>query len=329
MEAKRLFRDSDSDMLAQIMGSLQSFKKHLSDFTAYDPLFNLSYYNAWKDALDNLTPYYKQDENNVFVENLLLNDADAVLARCRLKYRDVKYFAGKAFPDNKEALKEFGEVNYNKVRGSRLRMVQFMETLHGVATKYKVQLIAQNYTQTAIDEIATLATELRNANQTQQLKKQERPTETRKRIEALNLFYSYGQKVWEAAQEVFRDNEIYRNQFMLSPRHHPKVIKSWFTLGPGGIRKTEIKKLLKKYPVTLTNQSPETVQYWQANSISQTPAQKQTLHAGEVISIEAEEPPLKFLIVQNTSGKAVRMMVERPPLNPLCNLHHYNRLVMR
>lgn len=39
--------------------------------------------------------------------------------------------------------------------------------------------------------------------------------------------------------------------------------------------------------------------------------------ACEVTGIEAEEPPVKFLIVQNTSGKVVRLMVERKLPNPL------------
>ena len=96
-----------------------------------------------------------------------------------------------------------------------------------------------------------------------------------------------------AAQEGFRDNEIYRNQFMLlAPASPSKVIKSWFTLGLGGIRKQKIKKLLKTSGNT-TEPAPKRCGIGRANSISQTPAQKQTLHAGEVISI-AEEPPRKF-----------------------------------
>ena len=190
-------------------------------------------------------------------------------------------------------------------------MVQFMETLYGVATKYKTELIAQHYTQTAIDEIATLANQLRNSNQKQQLKKIERPTETRKRIDAFNTFYGFGQKVSEVAKEIYRNNPVLRNEFRLGKRHHPKVSKAWLNIGAGEMRKTAIIKLLKKNKLTLANQSKETISYWQANSINETPAKKYTLTAGEIISIEAEQPVKKFLIVQNSSHKPVRLVLSK------------------
>lgn len=312
MEAKRVYKGTDADMLSQIMRCLSFFKSHLADFTAYDPHFDAAYLANWRNALDNdVARYYDMDKAEVFEENLLLKDTGKELKKCYAKYRDVKYFAGKAFPDNKEALREFGEGSYSKVRNSHLRMVQFMEKLHGVATKYKTELIAQNYTQAGIDEIATITNLLRESNQKQQLKKIERPTETRKRIEAFNAFYGFGQKVSEAAKEIYRENSVLRNEFLLAKRHHPKTSKAWLNIGAGSTRKVTIAKLLKKNKLTLTNQSKETISYWQANNINDTPTEKHFLSAGEIVEITAEEPVNKFLVMQNTSAKTVRVMLTK------------------
>ena len=310
MEIKRIYKGTDSKMSSKIHSSMNFFKIHLADFTAYDPHLDINYLNHWQAAgkLAGSLFVVNNDEHETFLDELKIKESNKALEKCRAKYKDVKYFAGKAFPDNKEAMKEFGEGAYSKVCNSRFKMVPFMETLFGVASKYKVLLIAQNFSQAAIDEIATLATELSNDNKAQQLKKKERPTETRKRIEALNRFYSFGQKVSEAAQEVYRYNDLLRDDFRLAHRHHPKVTKSWFVLGNASVRKTALKKLLKKFIVTMTNQSKETVLYWQANNINEMPLQKHSLAAGDVIAVEAQNPEKKFIVVQNTSAKTARIM---------------------
>lgn len=311
MKIKRAYKAKDSDMYDAGMSAMNFFEKHLADFTTHDPSLNTSYLNNWKAALNELMKHLpvKGQEGVVFEDSFLIEDADKTLKLCRTKYMEVKYYAGKAFPDNKELLKEFGAGNYSKVQFSRLRMVPFMKTLHGVATKYKTELIAQNYLQPSIDHILTLALQLETDTQEQQLKKKERPTETRKRIEAFNTFYGFGQQVAEAARFVFRDNDVYRNQFLLAKRHHPKVTKHWLAVSATGVRKIALPKLLKKFSVTLTNQSKETIDYWKADNINEAPAEKKQLTGGEVISLTAEYPAKKFLVVQNATTKPTRLML--------------------
>ena len=300
-------------MLAKVGGLLYFFRKHLSDFTAYDAVFNAAYLAGFTAALEALGNYGLGDEPEVAVleDRLLTTGSHQTLAQCRAKYADVKYYAGKAFPDNKEALKEFGEGAYSKLRSSRLAMVQFMETLHGVAMKYKTELIAQNYTQLAIDEIATLAQALRTDNNAQQLKKKERPTETRKRIEALNRFYAYGQQVAGAARIIFRNDEMLRAEFRLLHRHHPKLTKAWLRLAPGATRRVILAPLLKKQTVTLTNQSKENITYWPADSTAENPPQKFTLSDGEEMPLTMQVPAKKYLVLQNASAKPVRLLLTK------------------
>lgn len=308
MKIKRVYKGSDADMISKIAGIYHDLEKYLSDFTAFDPSINASYLNAFKTAFDeagNLS-LDDNDEQETTEDAIYINESVKVLARCRQKYMEVKFYAGKAFEGKKGVLKEFGEGAYSKVCNSRLQMVQFMETLHGVAEKYKTELLAQQYTQPAIDAIATLAAELRNANLTQQLQKQERPAATTKRIEALNRLYAFGQQAGKAALLVFRHSPTHRNMFRLAERHHPKVSGAWLHIAAGGTRKMALPKLLKKFRLTLVNQSAAGLLYWRANTINETPAQKFTLEAGEALTIEAESPAKKFLMLQNISAKAAQ-----------------------
>lgn len=310
---KRIFSESAGNMVDKIAKVLYFFGKHLADFTAYDPQLNASFrdawHQAWLDAAHRLP--HKDVEEAVFADNILTKESEKALADCRAKYTQVKYYAGRAFPNNKAVLKEFGEGAYSKVSTSRLRMVGFMEALHGVAEKYKVQLLAAGLTQPQIDEINALATELRNKNTAQQLKKKERPTETRKRTEALNTFYAYGQRVVEAARFVYRDNEVLRKEFVLMQRHHPKNTTQWVSINAGAVRKLTMVSLVKKTNSKLINTGTQSVEYWHADRISETPSHTYTLKGGETMHIEAPQPAKKFLIIKNTAHKAVRLVVRK------------------
>lgn len=313
MELKRIFRETDQDMISQASGILSFFRKHYSDFTPYDPRFDATYAANLEQAFKTagMLALADNDEDQTTADGFKIDDANSALKLCCHKYTDVIYYATKAFPGNKAILREFGQGAYSKVCTSRLRMVQFMETLHGVATKYKTQLIAASYTQAAIDEIATLATQLRTANQAQQLHKTQRPTETRQRIEALNTLYTMCKQVREAGRRVYRNTPIHMNSLRLGVRHHPPVTKTWVSMGASSTRKIALTKLLKKFTVTLTNQSKEELSYWRANKITDTPSQKFTLTAGEIITVEPETPAKKFLLLQNTSGKATRVLLTK------------------
>lgn len=314
---KRVFKGSAHNMIDKIAKVLYVFGKHLSDFTAYDPQLNAAFRDAWQEAwLDaaHRLPN-KGVEETVFADNLLTEESEQSLAKCRAKYLQVKYFAGRAFPNNKAVLKEFGAGAYSKVCTSRLRMVGFMEALHGVAEKYKVQLTVAGLSQPQIDEINTLATELRNKNTAQQLKKKERPTETRNRIEALNTFYAYGQRVVEAARFIYRDNEILRKEFVLAQRHHPKNTTQWVNIGASDTRKLTLVSLVKKVKSTLTNNSSEDIEYWHADRINETPSLTKHLGAGETINVESPQPAKKFLVIKNTANKAVRLVVRKEKIS--------------
>jgi hypothetical protein len=310
MKAKRIFKGPDNEMVRQIITLQGCFEANQAAFEAYDPSLDSNFLVDWKAAMD-IAKLIFPDYSEVLEGEVLLEDAVTALQACQTKYGEVKYFAGKAFPKNKEAMKEFGQGQFSKVRNSHLRMVPFMETLHGVATKYKVELIAKGYSQPAIDQITTLTDTLRADNILQQLKKKERPTESRKRIESLNAFYAFGQQVAQVAPRVFAQSAAKRHLFRLGLGKGAKQLKEWMSLSPGSLRKTSLLKSLKKFNLSLTNQGKDTIEYWRADKIAQVPVQKYLLGAGEKIAIEPEAPVRKFLVMHNTSAKEVRVMLKK------------------
>ncbi len=78
-----------------------------------------------------------------------------------------------------------------------------------------------------------------------------------------------------------------------------------------GIRKIALPKLLKKFEVTLTNQSAENIEYWYADAVGETPAQKQIFAAGEKLTLALPQPVKKFLVVQNTSAAKARLLLSK------------------
>jgi hypothetical protein len=192
-------------------------------------------------------------------------------------------------------------------------MVQFMETLFGVATKYKTELIANDYSQAAIDEIVTLTDALRQDNKTQQLKKKERPTETRKRIETLNTFYGFGQQAAGLAQLIYADNYARLHMFRLANKHAAKRPTSWLKLAASEKRKVSLTRLLKKFSLTVTNQGPGAIEYCYTDNIRETPLHKFLLEEGKSIEITTEVSAKKFLVIKNISEKQVRVMLRKNP----------------
>jgi peptidoglycan hydrolase-like protein with peptidoglycan-binding domain len=142
-------------------------------------------------------------------------------------YQDVKYFIEKkAFKNNIEVQNEFGKNDYRAVRKSQKKMILFLDEMWKACDKYKTQLIAAQFSQTNIDEILVVRDVLRNNNTNQELFKKGRPVLTNDRIEVLNTCYDNMELILEAAQRVFRNNEVKRKQYVFNPNSNTDQVLS-------------------------------------------------------------------------------------------------------
>ncbi|MBI4944860.1 MAG: hypothetical protein HY840_00505, partial [Bacteroidetes bacterium] len=134
---------------------------------------------------------------------------------CRHKFQGAKFFIEKTFPDNFAVQNEFGYDDYEGARQNQAKMIGFMENFYRVAKKYKVKLIAKNYTMPMIDEIGTLRDALRTADNDQEAFKSGRPVLTQDRIIILNACWIETLKVCSAGKIIFHNNLAKYNQYLL------------------------------------------------------------------------------------------------------------------
>ena len=137
---------------------------------------------------------------------------------CAAYFQDMKPIIEATFPNNKAVWNQFGYNDYEAARRSQGRMIQFMEMLHLMAEKYKLELIAQGFTQAKIDMILQLKDELRQEQVEQEAAKKERPVKTQERILILNKPWIRMRKINAASKAIYRDNYAKLNEYEL-PSH--------------------------------------------------------------------------------------------------------------
>lgn len=212
----RHYSTSD-EYMAERSDTLQSlFVENLADFTAFDPGLDADFADEWQDAIDTAVAAQSGETVDDQVQQLTQIVDDAMKA-CRKKYIEVKYFFGQAFPNDLGVMKEMGADNYERARKRQMRLVFFTEALHAAAEKFKLQLIAKDYTQVKIDEIATLAAALKTANKNQNALLNGRPSLTQEREKIFNDCFAFTKRVCEAALSVYYDNEVKQGLFVFIP----------------------------------------------------------------------------------------------------------------
>ncbi len=144
-------------------------------------------------------------------------EVEKQMEKCRKKFQDAKYFIEKTFPDNQKVWDEFGYDDYAGVRTVQPLMIEFMKNFHIIATKYKVDLIANGYAQPKIDEINTLCTALDDTNNTQNAFLKNIPVQTQARYAANNTVWDRMVLICTAGKRIFIDNYGKYQRYLLPP----------------------------------------------------------------------------------------------------------------
>lgn len=149
---------------------------------------------------------------------------------CRDKYREVIFYAAKAFGNNSPVLKEFGRgLAYKKASGGQKYMFDFMNQLSITSNRLKAGLIAKGYTQAKIDDIEIIGAALLDKNSDKNDFKLSRHELTEKRINQLNAVYEKVRKVIAAARMAFKDDGAKLGEYIYRPhirKRKPKEKKN-------------------------------------------------------------------------------------------------------
>lgn len=206
MEIIRIFPGSDAVLIETAYTRMGQLQNDMADFSVFSTKFGPSFITNMQTSIDNVFAY-GTDETAQDQQAQLTNNVLEALRNCFKKYAQMKFFAEQAFPGNTERQNEFGTNDYQKARRNQAQMIVFMDTMHAIAQKYKVQLIADGgATQAQIDEIITLKDAYVDANRLQEIAIVERPSDTRERIVLLNTLYRFVETIDSAAQVIYYDN---------------------------------------------------------------------------------------------------------------------------
>ncbi len=214
--AKRKFNVSYSYALEYSKDMQYMFVHDLADFTAFDSDLNADFATAW---LADITAAGNMVSDKSVVNSRITFTAavNRAMKKCRNFFRDVKFYALKAFPEPEDEAKLnlLGFKNYAASRSSQTLLLQFMNDLYVAANQYAVELTAVGFDAAKIAHINTLATELDTANQNQNNFINHRPVVTQSRISAYNKIWSSVTLVARAAKIVYRHRPAKYNQYLL------------------------------------------------------------------------------------------------------------------
>lgn len=210
----RAYQGSDSFLLSENRVIRDIFLLHQAEFAAKDPSMTVAWGTTWLNAIvageGHVTDELYRDEMRD-----LRADVEEVMVKIRSKYKDVIYFAEKAFGEGSPKVDQFGKNDYDGVRNKASAMGQFLKTMFDVCTKYTAELTHINIGMTApeIAAIPTLKAELEVVVSIYQQHVRARRQTTRERVEAHNAVYKFTRQVEEASKRVYPNNPDMQEQF--------------------------------------------------------------------------------------------------------------------
>lgn len=215
-EMTRVYGIKDAHMLETARTLHSLFNDHIADFTAFDTTLDAAFATSWLATIDAAAIVVRDSQ----IKDIQAAKTETVLEKmelCRIKYNQIKYFAGRAFSKNKIKLAEFGAEDYEKVRKSQALMISFMDEMHKACLTYSTELEAAGLAVGEIAEIETLKIELQDANTIQENYMRARPVLTEERIAILNQCFETTMIVVNAAQVLYYNEYALRRMFVFSP----------------------------------------------------------------------------------------------------------------
>ncbi len=213
-EKVRIYTGSDADMIqaSRVMHGL--FVEDKTAFTNFDGGFSDPFAANWVQKIEVIKDVV-QDSLYLSGQIELSKNVELKMNECKDFFQMMKYFIEKAFPNRKEIWAQFGFNDYEKARVSETKMIQFLGVLHKTSIEFSAELIAAGFSQEKIDKIASLQSELINADYEQELSKKKRPAVTQERIEKLNESFQLMQKVSKAGKIIFANNRAKFDQYLM------------------------------------------------------------------------------------------------------------------
>lgn len=206
MQIKRKYNVPDAVMLDAADVIYAFYVIDEPDFQNFSNIvFTNNYANDFKSEIDAARAVVK---DMVIIDELAKETEDVVkkVQECIDHFNELRFFVEKAFPNSDAMLNQFGYNDYREATKNQGKFLQFMEMLVLTVDKYNNELLAQGYTNAKINQIETLAEELRQEQQEQEQFKKTRVLLTEKRINIMNKPWLRMLDIYDAAKTIYKDS---------------------------------------------------------------------------------------------------------------------------
>ena len=148
----RKYQGSDANLIETANIILHFVEADLTAFTSFDPTIDSTCMTDFKNKIEAALHFSR---HGMMIDQQMQKTqlVGACMKKARDIYADVKYFAGKAFPNQPEVRREIACNLISKVGNSKTEMIVFLDQLYVACIKYASELNAAGMTATKMASI--------------------------------------------------------------------------------------------------------------------------------------------------------------------------------
>ena len=215
---RKNFNKSYDELLTQAFLFHSELLKDLPLFSAFSPMFTLTYAENFKsmiDFADNL-PQIEEYYNN---QTVLSTKVAEIISAGRAIYQRLLFYVRLVWADSEAVLQNFGSSLYSNVGRSAPKMMTVLQLAYKNASipENKALLLAAGFTQADIDAINSTEGALNTAYNVQQDYIQQTYLRTEERILAYNALWDEMVLISGASKFIFNDLPAKRRFYLLYP----------------------------------------------------------------------------------------------------------------
>lgn len=217
-ELERNYGFGDDPMLERAQVFHDRLTLELADFTARFPWLDATWLTAFQNDITAADAFPK-DESVTLDIKILTGDVNSAMQQGYAALQTLGSYAKLAYPTDLARQRGFGQQNWSNASKTTLKLQEALELAFAKAddAALKPALIARGYTQTEIDQLNTLATELQTKNGLQEAAKAGRKVTSQDRIGLLNIVWDHMRTVNICADVVWANDAGRREQYQLYP----------------------------------------------------------------------------------------------------------------
>ncbi len=217
-EIERVFGLPDDEMLERAQVFHDRLTPELAGFTARFPWLDATWLTAFQNDIT-AADQFPKDESVTLDIKILTGDVNSAMQQGYAALQALGGYAKLAYPTDISRQRGFGQQYWRDAYSNTLKLQEALELAYAKAdsAELKPALLAKGYTQTDIDQLETLATELQTKNGLQEAAKIGRKVSRHDRVSLLNVVWDHMRTVNICASVVWASDAARMEQYQLYP----------------------------------------------------------------------------------------------------------------